>query len=300
MRINLFQLSSIICILFLLASCSVYYKTSDIEPKLKTMVTHVNSNCSVIQLKMEKVQMDFMSLNCESEFSTVKKANQLLSDLVKTLQDLNSIKTLVNSEYANFIQYTRGKTQIQSNSNEWSQFKQTKKVMKQSLKDFDKKGKLITAIASDFSRFISREFSNVEFLDVQITSKKFNQMILDLVKTEKDLTEKLKNQENQIVEIISKKARTNEGQCKQLNEDLYKVIEEKKKFNTSKQKIIQTINDFNNKIQGLNRIYSCSKDWEYIKSTENNLTKAQEELNVIIKNLERIHKHMQDVITSIN
>ena len=300
MRTNLFQLNLIICILFLLASCSVYYKTSDIEPKLKTMVTHVNSNCSVIQLKMEKVQMDFMSLNCESEIPSVKKANLLLSDMDNSLQDLNSIKTLVNSEYANFIQYTRSKTQIQSNSNEWNQFKQTKKVMKQSLKDFDKKGKFITAIASDFSTFISREFSNVEFLDVQITSKKFNQMILDLVQTEKDLTEKLKNQENQIVEIISKKARTHEEQCKQLNNDLYKVIEEKKKFNTSKQNVLKTINDFNNKFQGLHRIYSCSKDWEYIKSTENNLTKEQEELKVIIQNLDRVHKHMQDVITSIN
>lgn len=300
MRTNLFQLSSVICILFLLASCSVYYKTSDIESKLKTMVSQVNSNCSVIQLQMNKVQMDFMSMKCESEIPSVKKANLLLSDLDNSLQDLNSIKTLVNSEYANFIQYTRGKTQIQSNSNEWNQFKQTKKVMKQSLKDFDKKGKFITAIASDFSTFISREFSNVEFLDVQITSKKFNQMILELVQTEKELTEKLKVQENQIVEIISKKARTHEEQCKQLNNDLFNVIEEKKKFNTSKQNVLKTINDFNNKFQGLHRIYSCSKDWEYIKSTENNLTKEQEELNVIIQNLDRVHKHMQDVITSIN
>jgi hypothetical protein len=253
-----------------------------------------------VQQKIGVANKDYNSMNCNVITPYVEKAKGYLSNLDKSMQELNRIKTNVNNEYLKFSQYSKGKTQIKSNSEEWKQFKETKKIMKQSVKDFDKKGKEIIGIASDFSSFISKEFNSIKYVDVIELNKKFQIMIEELNIQEKELYVNLNNQETQVQDIISKKANSQAEKCKYLSDDLTKVSSEKKKVTEIKNEINQNVLLFKKSTKGITIISSCSTEWEIVRDIEvkmNNLTGG---LQNVIQSLQAIHNHMQEVITSMN
>ena len=297
-----FLLSSVLfgALFSLFTSCTVYYKTNDIDQKLKSSVSQVNTNCTSIQSKIGLAQANFNAMNCDAVSPTVQKANEYLKTMETTIQGLNTIKTKVNNEYDNFAQYSKGKIQIQSNSEEWVKFKKTKKNMKSAVKDFQKTGKELSKVSVDFSKFTSKEFAAIQYVDVETYNKKFNQMIDSLNRQEKELYSKLKVQESQIIDVITKKAKTQPEKCKILNDDLFKVNEEKKNFTVIKTNFSQTAAAFRSATTGISRVYSCSSKWEVVQKTEENMLKDQTALKLVVQNLQQIHAHMQEVITSMN
>ncbi len=297
-----FLLSSLLfgSLFSLFTSCTVYYKTNDIDQKLKSSVSQVNTNCSSIQSKIGLAQANFNEMNCDAVSPTVQKANEYLKTMETTMQGLNTIKTKVNNEYDNFAQYSKGKTQIQSNSDEWVKFKQTKKNMKSAVKDFQKKGKELSKVSVDFSKFTSEEFAAIRYVDVETYNKKFNQLVDSLIRQEKELFSKLKVQESQIIDVITKKGKTQPEKCKLLNDDLFKVNEEKNNFTAIKSTINQTTTTFRSATVGFSRIYSCSRKWEVVQKMEENMLKDQRGLQLVIQNIQQIHAHMQEIITSLN
>jgi hypothetical protein len=284
----------------LFLSCTVYYKTNDIDQKLKSSVSQVNINCSSIQSKIGLAQANFNEMNCDGVSPTVQKASEYLKTMHSSMYGLTVIKDKVNNEYENFAQYSKGKTQIQSNSEEWGKFKKTKKNMKTAVKDFQKKGKELSNVSIDFSKFTSKEFAVLRYVDVETYNKKFNQLVDSLVLQEKELFSKLKVQEGQIIDVITKKGKTHPEKCKLLNDELFKVLEEKKVFLSIKTNINQTITAFRSATAGFSRVYSCSKKWGEIQKTEVNMLKDQKGLQLVILNLQQIHTHMQEIITSMN
>jgi hypothetical protein len=98
------------------SSCTFYYKTSDIDTNLKNAVSQINSNYSTAQNKVNTTQNEFKAMKCNSETLAIKKAKDYLESMENSMAELNEIKANVNSEYAVFVKYSKGKTQIQSNS----------------------------------------------------------------------------------------------------------------------------------------------------------------------------------------
>jgi hypothetical protein len=281
-------------------SCTFYYKTSDIDSNLKKSVSQINANCSTVQTKIGIVQKDFVSLKCNSTDPTIQKATNYLQAIETSMKELNQIKAGVNSEYDNFLRYSKGKNQIQSKTEEWKKFKQTKRIMKTSSKDFKRKGNKLFKIAADFSEFTTNEFKSIQFVDVLFYNKKFEELQGDFTNQEKELGIKIKNQESQVVDLVSKKLESHAEKCKILQEDLVKISEEKKKITNLKLQISESINSFKTATNGILKIYSCSSDWDMIKKIEGNMNQYQFELQTIVKNLSLIHAHMQAVITSMN
>jgi hypothetical protein len=282
------------------SSCTFYYKTSDIDTNLKNAVSQINSNYSTAQNKINTTQNEFKAMKCNSETLAIKKAKDYLESMENSMAELNEIKANVNSEYAVFLKYSKGKTQIQSNSDEWKKLKQTKKALKGASKDFKRKGNSLKKIASDFSEFTSKELGSIQYVDVAIYNKKFDDLQGDFTNQEKDLALKVKNNETEVTQIISKKTDTQAEKCKLLQEELSKVLEEKKKVSNLKTKISQSITSFKTSTTGTSRIYSCSTEWEIVKKTEENMNEYQLELQRIIQSLSQIHAHMQEIITSMN
>jgi len=282
------------------SSCTFYYKTSDIDTNLKNAVSQINSNYSTAQNKINTTQNEFKAMKCNSETLAIKKAKDYLESMENSMAELNEIKANVNSEYAVFVKYSKGKTQIQSNSDEWKKLKQTKKALKGASKDFKRKGNSLKKIASDFSEFTSKELGSIQYVDVAIYNKKFDDLQGEFTNQEKDLALKVKNNETEVTQIISKKTDTQAEKCKLLQEELSKVLEEKKKVSNLKTKISQSITSFKTSTTGTSRIYSCSTEWEIVKKTEENMNEYQLELQRIIQSLSQIHAHMQEIITSMN
>jgi hypothetical protein len=282
------------------SSCTFYYKTSDIDTNLKNAVSQINSNYSTAQNKINTTQNEFKAMKCNSETLAIKKAKDYLESMENSMAELNEIKANVNSEYAVFLKYSKGKTQIQSNSDEWKKLKQTKKALKGASKDFKRKGNSLKKIASDFSEFTSKELGSIQYVDVAIYNKKFDDLQGEFTNQEKDLALKVKNNETEVTQIISKKTDTQAEKCKLLQEELSKVLEEKKKVSNLKTKISQSITSFKTSTTGTSRIYSCSTEWEIVKKTEENMNEYQLELQRIIQSLSQIHAHMQEIITSMN
>jgi hypothetical protein len=282
------------------SSCTFYYKTSDIDTNLKNAVSQINSNYSTAQNKINTTQNEFKAMKCNSETLAIKKAKDYLESMENSMAELNEIKANVNSEYAVFLKYSKGKTQIQSNSDEWKKLKQTKKALKGASKDFKRKGNSLKKIASDFSEFTSKELGSIQYVDVAIYNKKFDDLQGEFTNQEKELALKVKNNETEVTQIISKKTDTQAQKCKLLQEELSKVLEEKKKVSNLKTKISQSITSFKTSTTGTSRIYSCSTEWEIVKKTEENMNEYQLELQRIIQSLSQIHAHMQEIITSMN
>lgn len=282
------------------SSCTFYYKTSDIDTNLKNAVSQINSNYSTAQNKINTAQNEFKAMKCNSETPTIKKAKDYLASMENSMVELNQIKANVNSEYDVFLKYSKGKTQIQSNSDEWKKLKQTKKVLKGASKDFKSKGNALKKIASNFLEFSSKELGSIQYVDVAIYNKKFDDLQVEFANQEKELALKVKNNETEVTQIISKKTDTQAEKCKLLQEDLNKVLEEKKKVSNLKTKISQSITSFKTSTKGSSRIYSCSTEWEIIKKTEENMNEYQIELQSIIQSLSQIIVHMQETITSMN
>jgi hypothetical protein len=282
------------------SSCTFYYKTSDIDTNLKNAVSQINSNYSTAQNKINTTQNEFKAMKCNSETLAIKKAKDYLESMENSMAELNEIKANVNSEYAVFLKYSKGKTQIQSNSDEWKKLKQTKKALKGASKDFKRKGNSLKKIASDFSEFTSKELGSIQYVDVAIYNKKFDDLQGEFTNQEKELALKVKNNETEVTQIISKKTDTQAEKCKLLQEELSKVLEEKKKVSNLKTKISQSITSFKTSTTGTSRIYSCSTEWEIVKKTEENMNEYQLELQRVIQSLSQIHAHMQEIITSMN
>jgi hypothetical protein len=282
------------------SSCTFYYKTSDIDTNLKNAVSQINSNYSTAQNKINTTQNEFKAMKCNSETPAIKKAKDYLESMENSMAELNEIKANVNSEYAVFLKYSKGKTQIQSNSDEWKKLKQTKKALKGASKDFKRKGNSLKKIASDFSEFTSKELGSIQYVDVAIYNKKFDDLQGEFTNQEKELALKVKNNETEVTQIISKKTDTQAEKCKLLQEELSKVLEEKKKVSNLKTKISQSITSFKTSTTGTSRIYSCSTEWGIVKKTEENMNEYQLELQRIIQSLSQIHAHMQEIITSMN
>jgi hypothetical protein len=155
-------------------------------------------------------------------------------------------------------------------------------------------------IASDFSEFTSKELGSIQYVDVAIYNKKFDDLQGEFTNQEKELALKVKNNETEVTQIISKKTDTQAEKCKLLQEELSKVLEEKKKVSNLKTKISQSITSFKTSTTGTSRIYSCSTEWGIVKKTEENMNEYQLELQRVIQSLSQIHAHMQEIITSMN
>jgi hypothetical protein len=281
-------------------SCTFYYKTSDIDSNLKKSVSQINVNCSTVQTKIGIVQKDFVSLKCNSTDPTIQKATNYLQAIETSMKELNQIKAGVNSEYDNFLRYSKGKNQIQSKTEEWKKFKQTKKILKSAAKDFKKKGNELNKIATDFSEFKEKELSTIQYIDVVSFDKEIDETNQDLSKLEKDLLAKLKVQETQIGEIISRKQASHPDKCKILSDDLVKISEEKNKVTTIRRQFSETSANFKKATIGFLRIYSCSEDWDIIQKMQEKMISYQSELQLVDLKLHLIHDQIQELITSMN
>lgn len=115
-----------------LSSCKVYYTTADIDSQLKASLEPMYANTQKFTAQLTDLHGQMAGLNCSDTQEPFKSAVILMNQVDALTDVLIQLEQKVNGEYVNFKQYTLGKTQITSGTEEWQQLKQTKKKSERS------------------------------------------------------------------------------------------------------------------------------------------------------------------------
>lgn len=290
----------LLCSSVLLTSCKVYYKTSDIDNKLKGAVANVNTNCNDVLSKLKTLQGSYAEIHCPSDQEPFKTATQLSGEVSEGQQKIAEMQRTVNDAYGSFVQYTKGKDKIASGTEEWKKFKVTKKLVKTTIKTLQKKGEATIEKATEFNAFIVKEIvPKVQVCETGSYLKNVEKTMPDFPKAKQELSQQLKKYTVQLSLFEKKAGASHPSELQQLTDDLKKLKEEVPKLDQIHEELLKAITDFKSATIGKEKIYSCSSDWSIVNTCNSSLSKSQADLNGIQARINATAAHMQGVIDSM-
>jgi hypothetical protein len=290
----------LILLIIIVTSCKIVYKTADVNSTLSKSVNDVNTNYSSISGKISAMQNEYLNLNCKTDLPPFETAKKMSDDITNSVQDLLKLKNTINDEYKNFSTYSKGKSEIASGTVEWKKFKITKKNMKSSASNLQKKGEETIEKATAFNKFVTISIAPiVQFCDVAVYNTKFKETVDSLGKIQLALNAQLKKYEGQ-VNLITQQYAAKAEKCKSMQDDIKKMSEEKNRITDIKASIQLTVDQFKSKTRGRQKIYSCSADWVIVTQAESQLLAQQNLLNEIQQNIAALSAHIQGIVNTIN
>ena len=180
--------SKLILCIFILCSCVVYYKTSDIRKTIQTNINQITTNYSKIKIdytKKAKIynQLSKYIINPELEpFKTISE-NKLSFENVfqKMRQQTNQLMALKNR----FEKVVLGKNEIKSNDPDWEKLKTIKSQMKKLGNEFVDQSEIYTSASNELGNSISNSGYKIakttEYINsIQKNTESLNNSILDI------------------------------------------------------------------------------------------------------------------------
>jgi hypothetical protein len=288
------------CLLFSFNSCTVYYKTSDIDSKISDSVQSANSTCTNLLRQISAFENDYKNLNCLGNSSPYSDAILSMNKIDKSKRQLELLQVDINKIQSDFKSYTKGKEKIASRTSEWSQFKTTKKSLKLKFKELQKIGEKTVEEAEEFSEFVNEKIVPlVKMVSVETYTKGFTDAEKSLVESEKELDAKLVSLDQEITAIKSKMARLNKDKFELLEKDIAEMKIQRNELAIVHMNLTKAIDLFKQQMNGKSKIYSCSVDWQIIESAEKSFGEQQAKFNVISLKITGIYAHMQALILEI-
>jgi hypothetical protein len=288
------------CLLFSFNSCTVYYKTSDIDSKISDSVQSANSTCTNLLRQISAFENDYKKLNCLGNSSPYSDAILSMNKIDKSKKQLELLQVDINKIQSDFKSYTKGKEKIASRTSEWSQFKTTKKSLKLKFKELQKIGEKTVEEAEEFSEFVNEKIVPlVKMVSVETYTKGFTDAEKSLVESEKELDAKLVSLDQEITAIKSKMARLNKDKFELLEKDIAEMKIQRNELAIVHMNLTKAIDLFKQQMNGKSKIYSCSVDWQIIESAEKSFGEQQAKFNVISLKITGIYAHMQALLLEI-
>ena len=180
--------SKLILCIFILCSCVVYYKTSDIRKTIQTNINQITTNYSKIKIdytKKTKIynQLSKYIINPELEpFKTISE-NKLSFENVfqKMTQQTNQLMALKNR----FEKVVLGKNEIKSNDPDWEKLKTIKSQMKKLGNEFVDQSEIYSSTSNELGNSISNSGYKIakttEYINsIQKNTESLNNSILDI------------------------------------------------------------------------------------------------------------------------
>jgi len=291
----------IFCLALLsLSSCKVYYTTSDIDAQLKTSLEPMYANTQTFTKQLTDLRGQLAGLNCSDTQEPFKSAVFFLNQVDALTAVLIQLEQKVNTEYLQFKQYTQGKTQITSGTEEWKQLKQTKKNLKNLAGQIEDKNKEAVAKATELNTYLNEKIvPNVQFCDVNMYSAKFKQAMDTLGKMRGYLDGNFRRYEMQVANIVRKFNSTQTEKCTQLNNDMLAMISEREQLVNIAKSMKAAGDQFKGSTTGKQKIYSCSPDWEVVLQAEKDMLAGQMELVAMQQRIQTLVNHMQSIINTM-
>jgi hypothetical protein len=129
------------------------YTTADIQKNLKQTADQFGKNTTKVRKEFQLFTAEYQSFQCESSKSPYTEAERKMAHLNASIKELESINSSVQKEYLDFLNYSKGKKQLTSGTEEWDKLKSTKKLYKSSISEYEDKSELLQKIDYIFEMF---------------------------------------------------------------------------------------------------------------------------------------------------
>jgi hypothetical protein len=286
--------------LFLSSSCTVFYKTSDIDAKISASIQSANENCNGVLAQITAFQNDYRSLSCEAKSSPFDDALISMGEIDNSKLQMQALQSDIKKMYLEFKGYTKGKEKIASNTNEWKQFKTTKKGLKSKFKELQSEGEKTVKEAEKFNVFVLEQIVPlVKLVDVSAYIKTMDESQKSLFASQKDLDSKLEKLENDLTNLKLIKGKLSKDQFERLDKDFEAMQSQRNELTLVQSKLASTIIYFKQQIIGKTKVYSCSADWEVLNEAEKSFAEQQAAFNKIQVTIIELYAHMQEIIIEI-
>lgn len=290
----------IIPLIFCLSGCRFYYNSSDVNNKLKSAVDNVNLNCDKLSRQIKNYQTEYLNLNCDNSTLEQKKALSMFEEINSSLNEINSFKQNTNDEYGKFQGYTKGKDKIQSGTSEWKSFKNSKKQIKTALKSIQRKGNNTVKKAEELNKLVSEQIApKIQKCVVADYRNNIKSVVDSLRKLQLELPSKINDYSNKVSVITSKFQLNFPSQCQELNSELSKLKGLSSDLSSIVNKVTEISREFQSKTKGVEFIYSCSTDWNYVMKVEQEIKNEQSNLNVLKTKMQGIQNQIQTVVSQM-
>ena len=287
-------------LIFSLFSCKFYYNSSDINSKLKSSLDNMGLNCDKLSGQINSYQSEYLKLNCDNSTSEQKKALSMFQEISISLNEIGSIRKKTNAEYDKFLAYTKGKDKIQSGTTEWKSFKNTKKEFKSALKSIQKTGNKTVIQAEELNKLVSEQIApKIQKCVVADYKKSIKSAVDSLSKLEQDLPLKINEYTNKINLVLKTFQLSFPEKCQDLNTELAKMKDVSKELSSILIKVNGINRDFSSKTKGVEYIYSCSSDWNYVMKVEQEIKNEQSNLNNLQIKMQAIQNQIQVIVNQI-
>ncbi len=287
-------------LVFSLYGCKFYYNSWDINKKLKTSLDNINSNCDKLSVQIKSYQSEYLKLNCDNSTSEQKKALSMFEEINVSLNEMGSFRQLTNDEYGKFLLYTKGKDKIQSGTEEWKSFKNTKKQFKSALKSIQKTGNSTVNKAEDLNRLVSEQIApKIQKCVVADYQKSIKSAVDSLSKLQQELPMKINEYSNKINLVLKTFESSFPEKCQDLNTELAKMKDVSKELSSILNKVNGINREFLSKTKGVEYIYSCSTDWNFVMKVEQDIKNEQSNLNNLKMKMQAIQNQIQTIVSQM-
>ena len=136
-------------------------------------------------------------------------------------------------------------------------------------------------------------------VSVETYIKGFTDAEKSLIESKKELDVKLVSLDKEITAFKSKMARLNKDKFQLLEKDLAEMKIQRNELDIVQMNLTKAIDLFKQQMNGKSKVYSCSVDWQIIKSTEKSFGEQQAKFNDVSSKIMGIYAHMQALILEI-
>lgn len=298
--IKIYLLALVGICLFAFNSCTVYYTTSEIDANFTTSIKSANDNCNRLLGQISAFEKEYHNLNCGTAASPFREASQSMNEIDKAKTQMQLLQADVNKLYIDFKAYTKGKDKIASHTDEWEQFKRTKKGLKSKFKELEKSAKQTVHDAEKLNNYVNETIvPSVKKIEVASYIKNFEESQKSFVISQKDLDDKLLLLEKDIQGVKAKMGRLYKDKYNLLEKDLIEMKLQRDELKTVYASLVYTIDSFKHEMEGKTIVYSCSSEWAIVNEAEKSFAEHQQKFTNIQTALLELQAHMQAVFQEI-
>jgi len=285
---------------FSLTSCSVYYTTSEVDSSLKSTVDQVNATIQKLDGQVATMEKEFQEIQCDQKSPDFVRAYEMLTGIDAEMKEITQQRLAVNSIYAQFKEFTKGKDKIQSGTPEWEKVKDAKVALKSTLENIQNAGNTVVENATAFNTFVTKSIvPTIQLCDVAVYTTQFEKAISDLTLNQKKVGIELTQYQKQVTELISKYSATKPTLCKELSADLQKINTDVTQISRIKMNLQMAVNSFKTSTQGKTKIYSCSNDWKVVTDAETAVNAQQKEAYALQQSIQTTATHLQTLVIAL-
>jgi hypothetical protein len=283
-----------------LSSCSVYYTTSEVDSSLKSTVDQVNATIQKLDGQVATMEKEFNEIHCDQKSPDFVKAFEMLTGIDAEMKEIAQQRLAVNSIYAQFKEFSKGKDKIQSGTPEWDKVKDAKVALKSTLENIQNAGNTVVENATAFNTFVTKSIvPTIQLCDVGQYTTQFEKVISDFTVNQKQIGDQLIQYQKQVADLISTYSKTKPELCKELIADLQKINTDVTQISRIKMNLQLAVTAFKTGTQGKTKIYSCSKDWKVVTDAETAVKTQQKEANALQQSIQSTATHLQGIAQAL-